>query len=73
MAIVAGVRLPYLVSAILAAWLAAPTSAAASPTAEILLVFGGAVADPAHTEYVEDASDRAIPQLPIVYDDEDHD
>lgn len=55
-------------AAMAAAVIAAPTAASAcDATGELVVVVGG-IDDPANTEYVEDASDAAIPALPVVYE-----
>lgn len=46
---------------------AMPMAAAACDDTELTIVMGG-IRDPAHTEYVQDAGDAAIPVLPIVYE-----
>jgi hypothetical protein len=52
-----------------AAVLALPAAATAEPSTEFKIIVGG-IADPANTDATEDASDSAIPQLPVVHDDE---
>ena len=37
---------------------------------EMIVVTAGAIKDPANTEYIEDAADAAIPELPVVYEDQ---
>ena len=63
-------RLP-LRPAVAAAALAA--SAAAMPTAaaaqeQSIVVFAGGIKDPANVRFVEQKADRAIPELPVVYE-----
>ncbi len=52
------------------ATLAAPMAAAAQdcPDTEVYVIVGG-IHDPANTEMVETAADKAMPQLPVVYED----
>jgi spermidine/putrescine-binding protein len=52
-----------------AALLALPAAATAEPSTEFKIIVGG-IADPANSDATEDASDCAIPLLPVVYDDE---
>jgi len=59
-------------AAIAAAVIGAPTAAAAcDATSEVVVIVGG-IKDPANTEYIQDASDSAIPQLPVVYENDSH-
>jgi hypothetical protein len=57
-----------LAAAVVVTALTLPTMAVADPSTEYKIVVG-AINDPANTEYAQDASDDAIPQLPVVYDD----
>jgi predicted Fe-S protein YdhL (DUF1289 family) len=61
---------PVVAAAVLAAAIAVPTAVAAcDATGEIVVVVGG-INDPANTEYIEDASDSAIPVLPVVHEND---
>jgi predicted Fe-S protein YdhL (DUF1289 family) len=57
-------------AAIAVAAIAAPTVAAAcaDATGETVVVTGG-IKDPANAKYAQDTSDRAVPQIPVVYED----
>ena len=37
---------------------------------DYIVVTAGAIKDPANTEYIQDAADAAIPELPVVYEDQ---
>jgi hypothetical protein len=64
---------PVVAAAMIATGLAIPAAASASDaTNEIVIVLGG-IEDPANTEYVEDASDSAIPVLPVVHEEDGED
>ena len=78
-------RLPLRAAAIAAALVAAPTLAAAQdpstapPTpveAQAVdelddgLIFVGGITDPANAEFVAVAEDEAVPELPVVYEDD---
>jgi predicted Fe-S protein YdhL (DUF1289 family) len=54
-------------AAMAVAAMAVPTAAAAQED-EIALFVGG-IHDPANVEYIEDAADAALPELPVVYED----
>ena len=57
-------------AAIAAAIIAVPTAAAAcSDETEMMTVVVGGIKDPAHVKFVENPGDKAIPELPVVYED----
>jgi predicted Fe-S protein YdhL (DUF1289 family) len=61
---------PALAAAMVAAAvIAAPMSAAAQDATSEIVITGGGINDPANVEYVQDAADSAIPELPVVYED----
>jgi predicted Fe-S protein YdhL (DUF1289 family) len=61
---------PVLAAAVAVAAVTAPMSAAAcEPTEVPYEVVVGGINDPANVEYVQDAADSAIPELPVVYED----
>jgi len=56
-------------AAIAAASIVLPTAAAAcSDTTEVTVVGVGGIKDPANVKFVEDPSDKKIPELPVVYE-----
>jgi predicted Fe-S protein YdhL (DUF1289 family) len=60
-------------AAIAAAIVAVPTAAAAcSDATQEETVFVGGIKDPAHVTFVENPGDKAIPELPVVYEDAAH-
>ena len=62
-------RMPILAAAVAVAAIAAPVAAAACEATEgDTIVIVGGIKDPAHTQFVENAGDHAIPVLPIVYE-----
>jgi predicted Fe-S protein YdhL (DUF1289 family) len=63
---------PVIAAAALAAAIAAPTAAAAQDAmTEVVIVMGGGITDPKNVEYVTETGDRAVPDLPVVYEGED--
>jgi hypothetical protein len=50
-----------------AAAVAAPMAAAACDPTQILMT-AGSIRDPAHTQFVRDAGDSAVPVLPVAYE-----
>jgi len=64
------VRPALAAAAIAAAAIVAPTAAAACEATSNVEIFMGGIKDTSNIEYVETASDRAIPVLPVVYDDD---
>lgn len=59
---------PAIAAAALAmAAIAIPQAAAACDDTEVI-VTGGGIKDPANVQYVQNAGDSAIPELPVVYD-----
>jgi len=62
---------PVLAAAAIAATVvAAPTAAAACEVTNEMVIVVGGIKDTSNIEYVETASDRALPTLPVVYDDD---
>lgn len=60
---------PALAAAVLAiATIATPMAAAAQDYDVVEIIVGG-IKDTANIEYVQDAADSAIPELPVVYED----
>lgn len=51
--------------------LATPLHAAADPDSEetVMIVTGGGITDPTKVEFVSDAEDESVPELPVMYDD----
>jgi predicted Fe-S protein YdhL (DUF1289 family) len=67
------VRPAIAAAAIAAAVIAVPTAAAAcSDETEVMTVIVGGIKDPAHVKFVENPGDKAIPELPIVYEPAAH-
>jgi len=63
------VRPAIAAAAIAAAAIVAPTAAAAcSDPVEVDVVVVGGIKDPANVKFVEDPSDKKIPELPVVYE-----
>jgi hypothetical protein len=62
---------PAIAAAMTVAALGAPMAAAAQqmPTVEQEVIIVGGIKDPASVEYIADASDADIPELPVVHDD----
>jgi len=62
---------PAIAAALTIAALGAPMAAAAQDAAldEEAIIVGG-ITDPAHVEYVSDSADAAVPELPVVYDNQ---
>jgi hypothetical protein len=59
---------PVLAAAVVAVAMTAPMAAAAcDATAETVVVTGG-IKDPANVSYVQNPGDKAIPELPVVYE-----
>jgi predicted Fe-S protein YdhL (DUF1289 family) len=72
-------RLPVgraMAAAVTAAVLVTPVAASAQQAPvdpsqlEAIVVTIGGIKDPANTEYIQDAADAAIPELPVVYEDQ---
>lgn len=61
---------PALAAAVLAAAIAVPATASACAATEEFIVVAGGLKDLTAIEYVETTSDRALPNLPVVYDDD---
>jgi predicted Fe-S protein YdhL (DUF1289 family) len=61
-------RMPVFAAVVAAAAIAAPLQAAACEATNETVVVTGGIKDPAHTLFVENASDKAIPVLPVVYE-----
>jgi len=61
-------KMPVFAAAVAIAAITAPLQAAACESTETIVVTAGGIKDPAHVEYIENASDRAIPTLPVVYE-----
>lgn len=61
---------PALAAAVAAAALGAPLAALAqqTPAVESEVIIVGAIKDPANVEYVDDARDADVPELPVVLD-----
>jgi predicted Fe-S protein YdhL (DUF1289 family) len=59
---------PMLAAAVVAAAVAIPVAAAACDATTETVVFVGGIKDPAHTQWVQNAGDRSIPALPVVYE-----
>ncbi len=61
---------PAIAAAMTVAALGAPMTAAAqqTPTVEQEIIVGG-IKDPANVEYIDDAGDADVPELPVVLDD----
>ncbi len=57
-------------AALAVAALGVPTAAAANADDELAIIVGG-IKDTQFVEYVETAEDRARPELPVVYEDEE--
>lgn len=57
-------------AALAAASVVAPAAAAAQGEEFVTIVVGG-IKDPARVEYVEDRADAQLPELPVVYEDEE--
>jgi hypothetical protein len=51
-----------------AAPIAAAAQQAAAPPPAGVMMLAGTIRDPAHTQFVHDAGDAAIPALPVVYE-----
>ena len=61
-------KISVLAAAVAIAAVAGPTAAAACEATQIVVVSMGGIKDPAHTEFVENPGDHAIPALPVVYE-----
>jgi hypothetical protein len=61
-------RIPVMAAAVAAIAIAAPMAAAACEATNAEMVIVGGIKDPAHTQFVENAGDKAIPALPVVYE-----
>lgn len=49
---------------------AAPMAAAAQDVDDVEFIIVGGITDPTNVEFVQDAEDAAIPELPVVYEDD---
>jgi predicted Fe-S protein YdhL (DUF1289 family) len=59
---------PVLAAAVMAAAIAVPVAAAACQAEETVAVEMGGIKDPANVKFVENPGDKAIPELPVVYE-----
>jgi hypothetical protein len=61
-------RIPVMAAAIAAFAIATPVAATACEAVSEEYVVVGGIKDPAHTQFVENPGDKAIPALPVVYE-----
>jgi hypothetical protein len=61
-------RIPVMAAAVAAIAIATPMAAAACEATNDTVVVTGGIKDPAHTQFVENVGDKAIPVLPVVYE-----
>lgn len=59
---------PVLAAAVMVAAIGAPVAAAACEAVETVTIEMGGIKDPANVKFVENPSDKAIPDLPVVYE-----
>jgi hypothetical protein len=57
-----------LAAAVAIAAIGAPMAAAACDATDVVIVSGGGIKDPANVKFVENPGDKAIPELPVVYE-----
>jgi len=69
-AALAAAAVPAIAAAQDAAPAAPDTAATEIAGVQEMLVFVGGIKDPANAQYVETAEDRALPELPVVYEDQ---